>query len=144
MDSATLSTIASIVSAFGAAMLFFRIQRELAMGNDGEIIWLPVADWLIVVATLMGLMLVIVPLVIGVDPKGLPAAASGSAAILVAGYVLAILGHYRILFRHKWLFWGELRVGPRYNPEPSELILSIAAAASALLFLVWRLLMHTA
>jgi hypothetical protein len=125
-------------------MLFFRIQRELAMGEEGEIIWLPMADWLIVAATLMCLLLVIVPLVAGVDAKGLPAAASGSAAILVAGYILAILGHYRILFRHEWLFWGKLREGPRFNPEPSELILSVAAVASALLFFVWRLFMHPA
>ena len=135
-DPGTLSTIASIISAFGAAMLFFRIQRELAMGEKGEIIWLPVADWLIVAATLISLLFVIVPLVL--DAKRLPAAAAGSAAILVAGYVLAILAHYRILFTHEWLFWGKRRRGQFHNPEPSELIISLAAAVSALVFFVYR------
>jgi hypothetical protein len=41
-DPGTLSTIASIISAFGAAMLFFRIQRELQMRKSGERVWLPV------------------------------------------------------------------------------------------------------
>jgi hypothetical protein len=41
VDAATLATIASVISAFGAAMLFFRIQRELSMKEQGEQIWLP-------------------------------------------------------------------------------------------------------
>jgi amino acid transporter len=139
MDAATLATIASVISAFGAAMLFFRIQRELSMKEQGEQIWLPRADWLLVVATLLCLLLVIVPLVLFSNIR-LPAAAAGSAAIMVAGYVLAILAHYRIFFGRQWLFWGNLRPGPRDNPEPAELILSVATWACAALFFILRLL----
>lgn len=108
------------------------------MGEEGERIWLPVADWLLVAATLICLLLVIVPLVSFSGTK-LPAAASGAAAILVAGYVLAILAHYRILFARQRLFWGKRREGPRDNPEPSELILSVTVSALAFLFFIWRL-----
>jgi hypothetical protein len=56
----------------------------------GERVWLPLADWLLVAATLPSLLCVIVPLVIFSGDR-FPAAASGAAAILVAGYVLAVL-----------------------------------------------------
>src|SRR5260370_31436695 len=110
MDSGTLASFASVIGAFGAAMLYFRIQRELHMRQQGERVWIPLADWLIVLATLVSLLLVIVPLV-ALDPKvpgylKLPTAACGATAILVCGYVFAILAHYRI-------FFGGSRTGPR-------------------------------
>jgi uncharacterized membrane protein len=148
MDAGTLATIASVISAFGAAMLFFRIQRELDMGKQGERIWLPVADWLLVAATLMCLLFVLVPLVsysatkLPASAIKLSAAAAGSAAILVAGYVFSILAHYRILFGYERLFWGRRRKGARDNPEPSELLLSIATSAFAFLFFLWRLIIQ--
>jgi hypothetical protein len=115
------------------------------MEGQGERMWLPLADWLLVAATLICLLLVIIPLVSA--PKApaiyrLVAAASGSAAILVAGYVLAILAHYRIVFARQWLFWGRRRKGLYGNPEPSERILSIIASALALLYFAWRLFLQ--
>lgn len=109
-DSGTLSTVASITSGFGVAMLFFRIQRELQMGKEGEPVWIPMADWLLVCATLVSLLLVILPLVALSAPEGLllrlPSAACSASSILVAGYILSILAHYRLLF-------GRKRTGPR-------------------------------
>lgn len=61
-DASSLATIASIISAFGGAMLFFRIQRELAMQGAGEPIWIPWADRLLIAATLISLLLVVVPM----------------------------------------------------------------------------------
>jgi hypothetical protein len=132
MDAGTLANIASVISAFGAAMLFFRIQRENDMRQKGEIVWLPFADWLLVAATALCLLLVIVPLVSSANLR-LPAAAAGSAAFLVAGYIPAIMAHYRIVFDRK-------REGPRHNPEPTERILVWGTGAVALLFFLWRLL----
>jgi hypothetical protein len=138
-DPGTLATVASIISAFGAAMLFFRIQREINMKEKGERVWLPMADWLLVAATLFCLLLVIIPLV-SFGGLRLPTAAAGTAAILVAGYVLAIMAHYRIVFDRAFLIWGAKRIGPRDNPEPSELILACFAGACAALFFLWRVL----
>jgi hypothetical protein len=61
-DASSLATTASIIAAFGIAMLFFRIQRELGMAERGEINWIPWADWLLVGATAVSLLLVILPL----------------------------------------------------------------------------------
>jgi hypothetical protein len=130
LDPATLATLGGIIAAFGAAMLFFRIQRELTMGDGGEIVWLPWADWLLVAATMISLLLVILPITIFAELK-LATVASGAAAIMVAGYVLAILAHYRIIFGRRFLVFGGLRTGPRTNPEPSELILVLATLGVA-------------
>jgi hypothetical protein len=133
VDRGTLATIASVISSFGIAMLFFRILRQLEMGKKGEAIWLPVADWLLVLAIILSLLVVIVPLLI-LSQTALPAAASGAAAIMVAGYVFAILGHYRI-------FFGGKRTGLRDNPEPWELFFVVVALIAALCFFLYRLVL---
>jgi uncharacterized membrane protein len=132
-DSGTLSTVASITSGFGVAMLFFRIQRELQMGERDEIVWIPQADWLLIAATLVSLLLVILPLV-SLDLRNtslinLPAAACSASSMLLAGYILSILAHYRLLF-------GRKRSGPRENPEPAERILVwITIVLAAVIFI---------
>jgi hypothetical protein len=103
LDAGGLATVAAMISSFCAVMLVFRIQRETEMAKAGERQWLPLADWLLVGAALVSLLLVILPLTAFVNTS-LPVAASGSAAILVAGYIFAILAHYRIWFDRNWLF----------------------------------------
>jgi hypothetical protein len=84
-----------------------------------------------VCATLVSLLLVILPLVAVTASAGilhrLPAAACSASSVLVAGYILSILAHYRLLF-------GRKRAGPRSNPEPAEkvLVLMTGALAAAL------------
>jgi hypothetical protein len=118
-------------------MLFFRIQRELQMGKEGEPVWIPLADWLLVCATLVSLLLVILPLVALTAAAGvlrrLPAAACSASSVLVAGYILSILAHYRLLF-------GRKRTGPRANPEPAEKILVFMTGALALALFTYILL----
>lgn len=123
-ETGDLTTVASIIAAFGVATLFFRIQRELEMGKAGERVWIPWADWLIVIATLCSLLLVLLPLLIfernNLLAKAVSTSACVASVILLAGYVLAILAHYRLLF-------GCGRSGPRDNPEPAEMILFIVS-----------------
>jgi hypothetical protein len=135
-DSGTLSTIASVIAAFGAAMLFFRVQREISMSERGEINWIPVADWLLVVATIVSLLLVIVPLTI-CDPgttffKVVPAASCAGSAILLAGYPFAVLAHYRFILRGK-------RAGARTNPEPPEAWIVAVTAVAAIGTFAWAI-----
>jgi len=164
VDQATLATIAGLIGAVGAAVLVLRVQREtdqearaidakndlinqlISEGMSPEqaektadqeipvIIWLPVADWLILAATVISLLAVILPLVHYPEIKPWSLAASGSAAILTAGYIFAILAHYRIIFKREWIVFGEKRKGPRGQFEPPEVITSIAVVAIASLF----------
>lgn len=131
-----LITVASIVAGFGVAMIFFRIRRELEMGSAGERVWIPWADWLIVIATLSSLLLVLLPMLVFERHNKLAVALSTSVCagciVLVAGYVFTILAHYRLLF-------GRDRIGPRDNPEPAERVLfflSIMIASSLVLLLL--------
>ncbi len=141
VDRSSLITIASIIAAFGIAMLYFRIQRELQMGELDEIVWLPWADWLLVAATFVCLLLVLVPVIVLPDTR-VAAASALAAVIMVAGYVLAILGHYRIILSRQYLLFGDERTGSRINPEPAEFVIVVLTAFCAMLAFVlyaWKL-----
>jgi uncharacterized membrane protein len=133
-DPTILATVASLISVFGAVMLFFRIERELKITQQNEDIWIPWADWLLIAATLTSLILVILPMVtVGPESKlvmKVSIAACSASTALVAGYILSILAHYRLLF-------GKSRLGARENPEPAEkLLVRLTIVVSVLLFIV--------
>ena len=138
-DVATLATVASVIAGFGAAILVFRIQRELQAHEQLEPQWIPWADRLLVVATLVALLLVLLPLVAASNRPGymaqLPAAACTAAICMVAGYILAILAHYRLIV-------GRRRSGPRANPEPAEKWLVLVSIAAAVLLFAMALLRY--
>ena len=138
-DSGTLATIASIITAFSVAMLFFRIQRELQMAKEMEINWIPWADWLLFGAAWVSVLFVILPLVAAHPDSPIyrlvPPAASGASSILVVGYTLAILAHYRLIF-------GGGRTGPRTNPEPGERGVVVATLVAAVAEFLWAFHLH--
>jgi hypothetical protein len=118
IDAGTLATIASIIAAYGSSTLFFRVAREIEMHNQREINWIPCADRMMVGATILSLVLVILPLLLPPPNfwrfSSVPKAAYAAAVTLAAGYPFAILAHYRFLFSKKSAI--ECRV----NPEPAE------------------------
>lgn len=138
-DSGTLSTIASVIAAFSIAMIFYRVQREVAMHERGEIVWLPWADYLLLTAALLALFGVILPLVAAHPSswafRSIPGPACSAATILVGLYPVAILAHYRIIF-------GTERTGPRVNPEPAELITVVLAVSAAVVTCAWSYKLH--
>lgn len=138
-DSGTLASVASIIAAFGVAMLFFRIQRELQMQEAKELNWIPWADWLLLGASLCSLLLVILPLLVA-KPQSwaylyLPAPACAAAVILLAFYPLAILAHYQFI-----LAFG--RSLPRLNPEPAERWITLVAVLVAAAVAWWAYMLR--
>ena len=133
-DTESLATVASLIAGFGIAVLLFRIQRELAMQAEGHEIWIPWADWLLVLATVACLGGVLLPIVSGAfEPTTrlrIAASAASASVILVIGYVFSILAHYRLI-----LSFG--RTGRRFNPEPSEAALVIAGLVTASIVAAW-------
>src|SRR5690349_5044726 len=128
-DASSLASVASIIAAFGVAMLFFRIQRELKMDEDGERMWIPWADRLLVGATVVCLLLVIGPMLVisNVETSWvlIPPSAAAAACVLVVGYIPSILAHYRIILANG-------RTGPRPPvelPEKVLVLLSVLLAA---------------
>jgi hypothetical protein len=131
-DANTLATVASIIAGFGAAMLAFRLEREVKAGDRGEPMWIAWADWLVIAATILSLALGLLPIVSGLvrEPlqTALASAATSAAVVLTVGYVPAILAHYRLILHRG-------RRGSRQNPEPSERWLTIGfAIAGAFMF----------
>ena len=122
-------TIASILSGFGVTVLMFRVQRELHVRETypSSCTWLAWADYLIVAAVVLSLLLVVFPLIVLGEGGRVLAIAAGScaaAALLVAAYPFAILDHYRLEI-------GENREGRRKKGEPIEKAIVIGASAAA-------------
>ena len=138
-DTGTLATIASVIAAFCVSMTFFRVQREIQMHGNGEINWIPWADWLLLLASFLSLVCVLLPLV-AAHPESwayqrVPGPACAATIVLVANYPLAILAHYRFIL-------GGGRSGPRNNPEPSERWIVWFALALSFATATWSYPLH--
>lgn len=133
-DPENLATVSSLIAGFGIAILLFRIQREVQMQAQGKPIWIPWADWLLVIATVLCLGAVLFPIVSGllqpITRIRVAASAASASIILVIGYVFSILAHYRLI-----LSFG--RTGLRENPEPSEAFLVITCIVAAVGAAAW-------
>ena len=124
MDAGTLLTAASVIGAFGTAALVFRLERELHMAERGEPRWIPWADWLMIVATVMSFLIVTALLLFPTAALHVASGCLAGAAMMAAGYPFAIFAHYRLLF-------GGKRQGPRTNPEGAECLLVLLSIVLA-------------
>lgn len=111
LSADALIAVESIIAGFGVTALMFRLQRELSISDenwrrratDPSIprvrTWLPYADYLLIAAVLLALILGVRPLLVAFDESTLrlARAATAAATVLLAGYVPTILGHYRFL-----------------------------------------------
>ena len=129
-------TVASILSGFGISVFMFRIQRELRVRDEHPEWpnWLAWADYLILAAILLSLLLVVLPLTAIAEPGRLAySVAAGScaaASLLVAAYPFAILDHYRIEIGTWRTREGE-QPQERHKGEPIERFIVLAAAVLA-------------
>jgi hypothetical protein len=129
-------TVASILSGFGISVFMFRIQRELRVrdADPQSPNWLAWADYLILVAILLSLLLVVLPLTAMPEPGRLAysiaAASCAAASLLVAAYPFAILDHYRIEIG-TWRTRGGEHPQERHKGEPVERMIVFGAAALA-------------
>ena len=102
----TLVTAASIIAGFGSLVIGFRLERELEPHDKRDARaskqWIPVSDWLIIASTAASMGLVVAPLVASEHPDEatlrLAAAVCSGSAVMVAGYVPAILAHYHFIY----------------------------------------------
>ena len=127
----------------------FRIQRELRVRDEHPQWpnWLAWADYLILAAILVSLLLVVLPLMAVAEPGifvySVAAGSCAAASLLIAAYPFAILDHYRIEIG-TWRTRAGERPLVRHKGEPIERIIVVGAAilaATAFLFIVtsWNL-----
>ena len=135
-------TVASILSGFGISVFMFRIQRELRVRDEHPEWpnWLAWADYLILAAILLSLLLVVLPLTAIAEPGRLAySVAAGScaaASLLIAAYPFAILDHYRIEIGTWRTREGE-QPQERHKGEPIErFIVLVAAVLATVAFLI--------
>ena len=126
-----LIALAAIIIGFGSTIISFRIQREIAMDEKNERLWVPWADWLILLAIGLSAAFVVLLLAKVTPIRTAFAAAAGAAAIVLeVGYIPSILAHYRIWF-------GKNRTGQRDRGEPAEIVcvmLTVTVAVIAFAF----------
>src|SRR5215213_4515006 len=119
IESGDLIAAATIIVGFGVTVIMFRVQRELWVQEQHPDwpSWLAWSDYLIIASVVLALFLAIAPLlavsVMTSLVQALAAASCVAAVILQAGYIPAILAHYRIEI-------GRKRKGDRLKGEPAE------------------------
>jgi len=138
-------TVASILTGFCISVFMFRIQRELGVRDRHPDWpnWLAWADYLIMLAIVLSVVLVILPLVAVPSPSrtaySVAAASCAAASILLLAYPFAILDHYRIEIGTWRTREGE-KPQERHKSEPVERIIVIGAAALAAIAFITTIL----
>src|ERR1700730_12160042 len=130
--------VASILSGFGISVFMFRIQRELRVRDRHPEWpnWLAWADYLVLSAIVLSLLLVVLPLMPLPEPNrfviSVAAASCAASSLLLAAYPFAILDHYRIEIGTWRTRRGE-KPQARHKGEPIERIIVVSAGIAAAL-----------
>ncbi|HUW14430.1 MAG TPA: hypothetical protein VM537_32200 [Anaerolineae bacterium] len=112
---------AAFVIAIQMAAFAWRVSREVAVADRGDVTWLPPADIMNLVAIVVAFLGVFVLPVLGIGSSTVAALALGLSIVLFVGYPFAIAGHYDLFER-----------GPRsWAPAPRQEKLAIAATSVA-------------
>jgi hypothetical protein len=133
MESSDVLTVSALIAGFSASTLVFRIQRELSIAESSprQPTWLPLADWLTILATLVSIVGGVIPLLLDSSPSDLALriarAACLASAVLLAGYIPSILAHYE--------FFRRRTESRPFAPALERLFAGIAIAIAACLAL---------
>ena len=92
-------TAAGVLIGFEFAVLSFRLNRELQVRAAGGPVWLPPADYLSLLSMLVAFIGVFVAPILGIGTLESVRLSFGLAIVLMAGWPLAIAGHYGLFFR---------------------------------------------
>ena len=163
VDDGALAAIGAAIVGFGIVAFVFRIQRELQLQEaldlrlqelqeaqgpqlqeemrrlSWKLRWIPWADRLLIVAVTVALLLVLFPIALAETVSGvwggrLPAAACSASVIALAGYIPALLAHYRFGPGKKWIWFGaDLRYEDRHPGDPAEKVIVVLSALLGIL-----------
>jgi len=119
-----LWTVASILLGFQLTAFSWRISREIAVRDEGDVNWLPPADILNYVSMAVVVIGVFVLPILGFADLALTQRLFGLGLLLFLGYPFALAGHYS-LFKP-----GLAKVA--YFPLQERLVLVIVLLTSAI------------
>jgi hypothetical protein len=118
-----LVTTGAVIVGFGVAAFALRIQRELQQSDAGYVSWIPWADRLLIGVVTVALLLILFPIALaGGDSRlwaagRLPAAACSGSVVALAGYIPALLAHYRFSLKRVPLGQDSDEVGRLVRDE---------------------------
>jgi hypothetical protein len=121
-----LWTAAAVLMGFQLAAFVWRLNRETDVSKQGGANWMPPADYLSLLSMFTTVFGVFVLPIAGVLPPLASQRLFGLSLILFAGYQLALLGHYKLLFR------GAVQFPGKYVTGDELLIVLITLAGGAL------------
>jgi hypothetical protein len=99
-----------------------RINREVAVGAQGDITWLPLADFVNLISLVVTMLGVFIAPVLGLGGATFPMKAFGLAVLLLAGYPFALAGHYE-------MFNPRTPRTMTYCPRQERVVLTVVAVA---------------
>lgn len=133
VDDGAIAGIGAVIVGFGITAFVFRVQRELQLADEGQRRWIPWADRLLISVVTVTLLLVLFPIALAgrtasLWGERLPAAACCASTVALAGYIPALLAHYRFgpSPARKWIWFG-CRLGDRSAGEPAEIAIVVAS-----------------
>jgi hypothetical protein len=91
-----LWSAAGVIVGFQVTAFTLRINREIAMGDKKEVMWLPPADYVNLLSLMVTLFGVFVAPIMSLYGVSTAAAALGFAMTLLACYPFALAGHYKL------------------------------------------------
>lgn len=113
------------------AAFTWRVSREIAVAERGDINWLPPADIMNLIAMVVAFLGVFALQIGGIENPNVPRLALGLSIILFAGYPFALAGHY-----------DPYTKGPRSydyatKQEITAVLVTIVAAIMFLCLSIW-------
>ena len=117
-----LWTPAGVLLGFQITLFYWRLEREVSVGDAGRITWLAPADYLGIVGTIVFVLGVFLLPLAGFAGPRTAGAALGLGALLFVGHFLGLCGHYEVFDATK----------PRsfaYFPRQEKIIVALAALA---------------
>jgi len=122
VDLGALWTAGGVLAGLQITAFTLRITREIAVGREGDITWLPLADALNLLSLLVTMLGVFIAPVLDIGGVALPAKAFGASVLLLTGYPFALAGHYDMYnFRTSRTM--------AYCPTQERVVLAVVAVA---------------
>ena len=117
------------------AAFTWRVSREIAVAEKGDINWIPPADIMNLIAMVVAFLGVFILPIAGIKSPNIPQMALGLSLILFAGYPFALAGHYDLYTK------GLRSYAYATRQEIKAIVVTIVIASMFVVF-SWRMVLQ--
>jgi len=126
-------TVAGFLIGLQFAAFTWRVSREIAVAERGDINWLPPADIMNLIAMVITFLGVFVLPIVGIENPNIPRLALVLSIVLFAGYPFALAGHYDLYTK------GPRSYAYATKHEKIAVLVTIVVAIMLLGLSLWRI-----